>query len=165
MRAITVLVASLFLAACLLPDETADRDFAVYLLMDSTTTASEAYSETIESLVLANSPFVTVHDLDSYVWSTHAFALRENARNTFETFRLTRWITSGVPFVVAVGQERIYVGTFWWALSSSMPPPCAVIDATGPLPHRIELANGASDKRGDSRIYVSLKTAGVLREH
>ncbi len=70
--------------------------------------------------------------------------------------------TSGVPFVVTVGNARIYLGTFWWAYSSSMPPACAVIEAIAPLPYKIQLANGAIDKRSDLRIYYSLKRSGVL---
>jgi hypothetical protein len=165
MKCISAVLVSLLFHACVFPtSEDVGGGFALYLLRDSTIVAQNAFSQTIESLALADSALFTVRDLRSYVWSTHAFSLTGSARDTFEQFLLSHGKTSGVPFVVTVGQDRIYLGTFWWAYSSSMPPPCAVIDASGPLPHRIGLANGAIDKRSDPRIYISLKAASVLQE-
>jgi hypothetical protein len=167
MKYMILISTSLLLLACnqsTSNDEAPEGAFAIYLLQDSTITAGGAFSQPIESLALAASAFLTVNDLKSYVWSTHAFELTEETRITYEQFLLLHGRTSGVPFVVTVGNDRIYLGTFWWAHSSSMPPACAVIEAIAPLPYRIQLANGAIDKRSDSRIYDSLKTSGVLVE-
>jgi hypothetical protein len=165
MKSISVVLVSLLFCACDFPTSgDVGGGFALYLLRDPTITAQSALSQPIESLPLADSALFTARDLTSYVWATHTFSLSGNARDTFEHFLILHAKRSNVPFVVSVGRDRIYLGTFWWAYSSSMPPPCALIYASGPYPHRIGLANGAIDKRTDPRIYVSLKAAGVLQE-
>jgi hypothetical protein len=70
---------------------------------------------------------------------------------------------TGIPFVVIVGNERIYFGTFWSSYSSIVLPQCAFIDVSFNT-CRIQLAKGAIDKRSDTRIYKSLKQSGVLIE-
>jgi hypothetical protein len=146
-------------------DESTEKLFSIYTLKDSTITPSAAFSTPIESLILADAPFVTANDLKSYTWSKHTFELKPDMEAKWEHYGRYSGSTKGVPFVVAVGKEKIYLGTFWWAYSSSMPPSTAVIDALFPSPNRrIYLANGASDKRSDSRIYNSLKQSGVLVE-
>ena len=139
-------------------------DFAIYLLQDSTITAENAFSQPIDSLPLATTAFLTVNGLESYIWDSHSFELTNQMRTIYENFIILHGTTSGCPFVVTVGNERIYLGTFWWAYSSSMPPACAVIYTSGPLPYNIKLASGAVDKRSDPRIYYSLKKSSVLIE-
>ena len=145
-------------------NQTSEGEFAIYLLKDSTLTAADAFSQPIDNLTLATSPFFTVNELKFYIWASHSFDLTNQMREIYEQFLLSHGKTSGVPFVLTVGNDRIYLGTFWWAYSSSMPPPCAVIEAIAPLPYKIQLANGAIEKRNDQRIYYSLKESGVLVE-
>jgi hypothetical protein len=164
MKNVFLIPISLVLLSCSHSTSVTDGTFAIYLLQDSTVTARDAFSQPIESLTLTPSPFLSIYDLKSYFWSTHALELKDQPRAMFEQFQLSHGSTRGVPFVVTVGPTRIYLGTFWWAYSSSMPPACAVIEVIAPLPYRIQLANGAADKRGDWRIYVSLKASGVLVE-
>jgi hypothetical protein len=167
MKSLFIVSISLFLFSCnhsTSDDKLAEGTFGIYLLQDSTITAGNAFSQSIDSLKLAPSAFLTVNDLKSYIWSTHAFELTDQAQTTFEQFRLAHGKTTGVPFVITVGNDRIYLGTFWWAYSSSMPPACAVIEVIAQPPYKIQLANGAIDKRSDSRIYNSLKKSGVLVE-
>ena len=141
-----------------------EGDFSIYLLQDSTITAENAFSQPIESLPLESTAFLTVDGLESYIWTSHSFELTNQTRIIYEQFLISHGTTSGIPFIVTIGENRIYLGTFWWAYSSSMPPACAVIDAIGPLPYKIKVASGAVDKRSDPRIYSSLKNSGVLVE-
>jgi hypothetical protein len=167
MKSLFFISISLFLFSCshsTSDDTLAGGTFTISLLQDSTITAGSAFSQPIESLKLSTSAFLTVHDLKTYIWSTHAFDLTDQARPMFEQFKLSHGKTTGVPFVVSVGYDRIYLGTFWWAYSSSMPPACAVIEVIAQVPYKIQLANNAIDKRSDSRIYNSLKKSGVLIE-
>lgn len=138
--------------------------FAIYLLRDSTISAGDAFARAIDSLELAPTAFLTANDLRSYTWATHAFEMTDQAQARFEQYLQSHGTTWGLPFVTTVGTEKIYLGTFWWAYSSSMPPACAVIEALSPLPYTIRLTNGAVDKRNDQRIYASLKRSGVLIE-
>lgn len=144
--------------------ETAEERFAIYLLKDSTITARTAMEQSLESFVLADKPFLTSSDLQSYFWPSHSFVLTSEMNATWENFQRHGGNVSGRPFVVTAGEERIYGGTFWWAYSSSMPPACAVIETISPAPYKIELAIGAKDQRSDSRIYNALKKSGVIVE-
>ena len=143
-------------------DDTSQGDFAIFLLSDSTIAAAEAFSQPIDNLLLADSAIITVDDMQSYIWSTHTFSLTDEKDSAFEEYYMSHGSTHGVPFVVTVGDERIYFGTFWWAYSSSLPPACAVIDLITPRPYQIRLATDAVDRRNDMRIYESLKNSNVL---
>jgi len=164
MKKIFCVFLSYFLLTCGQPTSngTSEGIFAIYLLEDSTLSASDVYSLSIESLILSEKAFFSANELISYSWPSHSFELNDQKRAEYENFALNSGSTSGIPFIVTVGEERIYFGTFWWAYSSSLPPACAVIDAIGPLPYRIQLVTGAIDERNDLRIYNSLKSSGVL---
>ena len=158
---------SLFLFSCnhATSDDTSKAGiFALYLLQDSTLSPQNACTQPIENLALQSSAFLNVNNLKSYVWTTHAFELTDQARSRYDQYLSSHRTVRGVPFVVTVGNDRIYLGTFWWAYSSMMPPACAVIEVMALLPFTIQLAQGAVDKRSDPRIYSSLKKSGILAE-
>jgi len=83
--------------------------------------------------------------------------------SVMEYFTRNAGRTSGIPFVVTVGFDRIYLGTFWWAYSSSLPA-CPFMETISPKPRRISLPSlgQVTDPRGDVRIYMALQKAGVL---
>ena len=166
MKILIIFCLSSLILSCNQPtsNDASEGSFAIYLLQDSTITAMEAYSKPIDNLLLASSAFIAVNGLKSYIWNSHSFELTDQMRTIYDEYLLLHGNTRGVPFVVTVGKERIYLGTFWWAYSSSLPPACAVIDVIAPLPSKIRLANNAIDKRNDLRIYNSLKKSGVLVE-
>jgi hypothetical protein len=140
-------------------------DFAIYLLKDSKLTAAQVWSEPLESCVLAGSPFIESRDLKSYSWQTHEFSVWAAVDSQLVAFRRTLGPTGGIPFVVVVGTEKIYLGAFWYGYSSMI---CQVpfIDVIG-NPHRINKCESvlvSEDKRIDPRIYQALKAAGILVE-
>ena len=140
-------------------------DFAIYLLKDSKLTAAQVWSEPLESLVLSDSPFLATGDLTSYNWQTHEFSVSAQADSQLATFRRTLGPTVGIPFIVVVRTERIYLGAFWYAYSSQIPqvPYIDVILNS----HRIKKCESVlvlEDKRIDPRIYQALKAARVLIE-
>jgi hypothetical protein len=140
-------------------------DFAIYLLKDSKFTAAQTWTQSLESLALADSPFLATGDLTSYNWQTHEFSVSARVDSQLATFRRTLGPTGGIPFVVVVGTERIYLGAFWYAYSSQIPQ-VPFIDAIGNA-HRINKCESllvSEDKRIDPRIYHALKAAGVLIE-
>ena len=145
-------------------EATIEERFAIYLLADSTITAGTAMEQSIESLIIADKPFMTSSDLKSYFWSSHSFELTSEMNSRWENFQKHGGKVSGMPFVITASGERIYSGTFWWAYSSQMPPACAVIEILQLTSYKIELMNGAKDKRSDPRIYNALKKSGVLVE-
>jgi hypothetical protein len=166
---LTHFVISLWLIALMGCDSGTDSreqaDFAIYLLKDSKLTAAQVWSQPLESLVLADSPFLATGDLKSYNWQTHEFSVSAPVDFQLAALRRTLGPTGGIPFVVVVGTERIYLGAFWYAYSS-MISQVPFIDAIG-NPHRINKCESvlvSEDKRIDPRIYHALKAAGILIE-
>jgi hypothetical protein len=138
-------------------------EFAIYQLNDSHLTASQVWNEPLDSLVLAASPFLSMKDLRSYNWQTHEFAVTASVDSQLALLRRTLGPTGGIPFVVVVGNDRIYLGAFWYP-HSSLTPQVPFIDAVLE-PHHINKGVLVSDdKRTDARIYRALKAAGVLIE-
>ena len=166
MKKLIILCLPFLLLSCkqIAPTQTAENTFAIYTLKDSTMYTSLALQHPIDSLVLDDTPFLTSSYLKSYTWSTHTFELTSEMNSKWGQMQKLRGKSSGVPFIVTVGKEKIYIGTFWWAYSSMMPSGCAVIQVISIYPYKIDLSIGATDKRSDPRIYNSLKEAGVLLE-
>ena len=141
------------------------RELAIHTLQDTSLPASAVWSLPLDSLKLSSKPFLTLKDLTSYRWSTHEFTVTAGVDSQFSALRSTRGHTGGIPFVVVVDGEKVYLGAFWYAYSSLMPQ-VPYIDVILE-PHRIGSAAGAQpavDKRSDPRIYQVLKSAGVLIE-
>jgi hypothetical protein len=143
----------------------ASNQFAIYLLKDSSITAISAWSMPQDSLVLAASPFITQNDLKLYIWSSHTFFAQPALDSLFVRLSRQGGKSSGVPFFVTVGSERIYPGAFWWYYSSSLPK-ATCIYATSMSPHRIQHDSLLifPDLKSDRRIHDALKSAGILIE-
>lgn len=156
----------LVLLSCSSPTDNNTKDsFAIYLLQDSSLSAWDTESTPVTDLVLAPEAFITKDDFKSYIWSTHTFELINEKNLAFKEFILSKGNVRGVPFVVLVGNERIYFGTFWWPYSSVVPPNCVrIMTLITETTYTISLADGATDKRSDPKIYDALKRAGVLVE-
>ncbi|MGA2622650.1 MAG: hypothetical protein ABSF91_02250 [Bacteroidota bacterium] len=139
--------------------------FAIYLLSDTTITGYAAWNMSQDSLVLASEPLVRQDDIKSYWWSTHSFTLQPTLDSVFKRMSTLRGKSFGVPFVVTVDNERIYLGAFWWAYSSSIPQ-VAYIDVILPSPYQIQRESTCPqpDFRNDRRIHDALKAAGILVE-
>jgi TPR repeat protein len=142
--------------------------FAIYLLKDQSLGLSDARARALPDLILADEPFMTAADIVSYAWSDHTFEVTPAMQARMEALGRMPYMSSGLPFVVAVGPSRRYLGAFWWAYSSLMPTvPCIyVMPATAPL--TLQRALGAVpgdsfDEREDALVRESLRAAGVLR--
>ena len=139
---------------------------SLYLLNDTSITASAVWVKPLDSLVLASKPFVTQNDISSYVWSTHTFAVQPLLDIFIDQLISSAERPGGVPFVVTVDGESIYLGAFWWG-TSPIEPQGAYIDVTLASPYRIQFDSTALqpvDLRGDMRIHDALKEAGILVE-
>ena len=145
-------------------DSASTSDFAIYRLKDSKLAASQVWAQPIDELVLADVPLVALRDLKSYSWQTHEFRVTAEVDSQFVMLKRTIGPVGGIPFVVTVGNERIYLGAFWYAYSS-LAPQVPYIEVTF-NEHRIcrGWIDQGDDKRNDRRIYDALKRAGVLTE-
>lgn len=149
--------------------EDAKDRFAVYLLNDSSLKATDAAKAEINSLPLSSTPLFTSENLQFYKWSDHSFRVDSITAKKLGSLAKERPTVFGIPFVVTVDKERIYLGAFWF-LYSSLGPPCPAIDITFTI-SKVQLdynigrefpMPNSNDKRNDERIYSALKSAGVL---
>jgi hypothetical protein len=132
--------------------------------------AQEVSALGLEELEVGDAPFLSIDDIVTYDWGTHEIEL--TAAGYERVAHLDVPVTTGVPFVVRVGAERIYSGAFWVGYSS-MSFNGIVIDklpATNNQPLRIQLGYPESselfvgeDARSDSRIRHALEDAGTLK--
>ncbi len=139
-----------------------------YLLKDTQITANQIYNSNIYDLKLSEKPFLTHKDLAYYKWSEHSFEIDSSKAKIIQKICGNNTSVFGIPFVVTVDQERIYLGAFWFLLSS-IAPEVPYIDA----PVNIEnnsyimvinksLDSTKTDARNDQRIYNTLKKYGLL---
>ncbi len=145
-------------------DQPPTESWGIYRLRDGSITAYDALPEPLDTLVLADEPFMTVTDISAYHWSSHTFVPSPRIENQLTALRDSHGSLSGIPFVVTVGNDRIYVGAFWYAYSS-LAPAFPHIDLIS-NPHQIQASwmPGDTDVRYDVRIHDALKLAGVLIE-
>ena len=165
---VVIFISTLFLYSC--KDSATDTNqqvngFAIYKLADTTLRTSRILDVPLDSLVLASSPFLTIKDIKAYYWSTHLFVTNSQIDSEFSRMKYWGGQSSGMPFVVVVNQSRIYLGTFWWPYSSSMPQvPFIMVDAPPPYWIKGDYIGTTPDKRNDPRIYEALLSTGVLQE-
>ena len=75
----------------------------------------------INKLVLEETPIITLDDIQRYYWEDQAFVMEKDLlRERLDEQTGKIYATRGFPYVVVVNGERIYMGKFWSALSSSM---------------------------------------------
>ena len=166
---LTCIVLCLFLATQIGCDSGTDPgerlEFAIYRLKDSQLTAAQVWSQPLDGLTLADTPFIGAGELTSYIWQSHEFTVTGSVDSQLATLQRTLGPTGGIPFVAVVGTEKIYLGAFWYGHSSLMPQ-VPFIDAIG-NPHRINKCSSVlvtEDRRIDPRIHRALGDAGILIE-
>ena len=145
-------------------DQPPTESWGIYRLRDDSITAYDASRQPLGTLVLADEPFMTVTDISVYHWSSHTFVPSPRIENQLTAMRDSHGSVYGIPFVVKVGNDRIYMGAFWYAYSS-LAPTFPHIDLIS-NPHQIQPSwmLGDTDVRYDMRIHNALKLAGVLIE-
>jgi phosphate transport system substrate-binding protein len=147
------------------PDET----FAIYLV-DRETSAAQLSKIALQNLELEETPILSADDVVAYVWESHEVELTPSAYDRLFEFS-DSMSTSGRPFVVCVGSQRVYAGAFWMPFSSQSFDGAAVV--LGPSDARtIRIQPGYPespdlflwlDPRSNPRILRSLGEAGKLK--
>ena len=142
-----------------------DSGFAFYLLRDSTIATFQILNVCVDSLALAREPLFTGHDIKTYSWSTHTFVLKSKVDSLFKAICIVRRRSRDVPFVVTVGDTRIYLWEFNSPFSSLSPQgPYIAIGSRSPYRLEYSLQSRQPDRRSDKRIRDALHAAGVLIE-
>jgi hypothetical protein len=144
---------------------TSSPKFAIYKLADTTLTEAAAQNQSLDSLRLSPSPFLTGNDIVAYYWLTHSFSARASVDSAFSQMRYLLGKSGDIPFVVVASNRRIYLGSFWWGYSSSLPQGAYIlIGSSSPYTISREPLALLPDMRGDQAIHDALKSAGVLVE-
>ena len=123
--------------------------FAFYRLQDPNIAASQILDMPLADLSLAHEPFLTQRDIKSYRWQTHEFEVVPAAESVLVSFKKRLGPVGGIPFVVTVGTDRIYLGAIWYPYSS-LAPHVPYIDVVldshkGNLNHDIHLQHSPDD--------------------
>jgi hypothetical protein len=145
-------------------------EFGIYLLADDRPATALAEEE-LQTVALQERLLIGASDIVSYDRDSHAMQLTEAAfRRVQELFPLPVRV-DGIPFVVRVGDERIYAGAFWTPLSSLSYDGVVILQPMGEPDRAVGLALGypspeafsGDDPRADPRIIEALERAGKVR--
>ncbi len=177
-RLVLWLAIALAMLSCVRAVEEGTGRFAIYLVADSTLTLAEADTMGLDALPLEEIPFLTENDITAYSWSNHVVSVTPEVTSRLVEMGI-KYIrprgpeappmrTGDLLFVVTVGKERVYLGTFWPMVRSVMPgvPHVMIPVAPSTDSFRIGLPGipGIEDHRPDERIRQSLINAGLLRD-
>ena len=168
-------VVSWFLVGCHLPFNpphaptaaAPSGEFAIYLLADGRS-PQQLVGADLRSLPLQPQPALSEDDLIAYHWDPHDLELTPAAYARLQHLQVP---VSGLPFVVAVGQGRIYSGAFWTPLSSLSYDGIVIETPLAAPEHSLRIQLGypespelfrGTDRRADPRIHDALERAGKL---
>lgn len=106
----------------------------------------------IDSLKLKETPILTLKDIQKYYWEEQTFIMKKDLlaeRLNVQPGELSVPV-NGLPYVVVVNGERIYLGKFWTLLSSLLAPfePLIYIEGT------VGKDYGQYDLQSDQQLYA-----------
>lgn len=143
--------------------------YGLWLLEDEGVTATQAATLPLASLALRFQPLLELASVAYYSESSHRLGLDAWYSGEYMANSLPALGTDGVPFVVTVDGERIYLGAFFTSLSSDgFDGPVIVVEDVEQTSFVIEPSypgNGPvpePDPRADPRLMELFSSAGKL---
>lgn len=150
--------------------------FEIYLVSGEFPSAEDI---DIDKLTLEKTPVLTLNDIRKYYWDEQAFVTKQDFLTEQIMAQTNQSVpVGGLPYVVVVNGERIYIGKFWTAISSVSPysPSILVNWATGADFEKYDLQPdqhlyaiywnnddpGAKEIVFDERIYKALEQSNLL---
>ena len=164
-----VLLLGLALTSCQSRD---DPGFGVYLLAQDVPTADLAQMD-IRQLRLQDQPLFSSDDIVSYDAESHTIELTQAAYTRLQRVFPMPVRVAGIPFVVCVGEERIYTGALWTPVSSLSYEGVIIMQPLNTSSTRIQINLGypapemftGDDPRADPRILKALEQDNKLKEN
>jgi hypothetical protein len=143
-----------------------EPEFAVYLPAQKLS-PQQLSGVGLADLELEDTPILSVDDIVAYSRETHEIELTASAYERIEQLEVP---VDGIPFVVCVGRDPIYMGAFW-PLYSSLIFDGVVIQMPLMDEPVIQITLGypsssfftGEDPRSDPRILQALAQAGRLK--
>jgi hypothetical protein len=144
-----------------------NEKFAIYLLAQDIS-ATKLSQDGINQLTLNSDPFISSDDIISYDTTNHVMELTQTAYTRVQQMPVK---VDGIPFVVCVGTERIYMGAFWTPISSLSYDGVVIMRPVEAKPTTLQIALGypapdfftGNDPRADSRIINALEQDKKLK--
>ena len=155
------------LSGCQSVDE---NTFAIYLLSQDVPTAKLSQTD-INELRLEDKPIISSDDIVSYDKTSHTLELTRAASRRLQQSFPTPVKVNGIPFVVCVGDERIYTGAFWTLLSSLSYNGVVILQPLNSTATTIQITLGypgsdaftGIDPRADPRIMKALEQSKKVK--
>jgi hypothetical protein len=167
-RVIAVFILLAFLAGCTDPVEPVEQaaEFGIFLLSNDTLNTNDVKHISLDELMLKENPLINIDDVVLYHWSDHTIDLTDDGFAKFKSVEGMVRSTYGLPFVVVVHGEKVYLGTIYPYYSSYIHPDLPYIGVSPFLSLTIERAadNRVADVRSDERVYNALRRRGKLIE-
>jgi hypothetical protein len=147
-----------------------ENHFAIYLLAQDLP-ATKLSQMDINQLTLEDKPIISSDDIVSYDQSSHTIELTQGAIDRIRQIFPMPVEVTGIPFVVCVGNERIYSGAFWTPLSSLSYDGVIIMQPFEPTTRTVQIALGypvpdvftGTDPRADPRIRKALEQNQKLK--
>jgi hypothetical protein len=145
-----------------------DNGFAIYLLVQNVP-ANELSQTDINRLTLETKPIISNDDIVSYDKTNHTIELTQEAYTRVQ--QIFPIPMNGIPFVVCVGNVRIYTGAFWAPISSISYDGVVIMQPYNVNGTTIQISLGypgpefftGTDPRSDSRIMKALEEDEKLK--
>jgi hypothetical protein len=144
--------------------------FAIYLLTQDISATKLSQSD-IGQLILQREPILSSDDILSYDKTNHSLELTQAAYTRIQQIFPMPVKVDGIPFVVCVGKERIYLGAFWTPVSSLSYDGVVILQPFEAKPTTIQIVLGypvsdvftGNDPRADSRIMKAFEQEKKLK--
>lgn len=142
--------------------------FAIYLL-STNIPATELSHFDINRLALETNPVISNEEIVSYEISTHTMELTQAGFTRIQQgFPIPM---NGLPFVVCVGDDRIYTGAFWASISSISYDGVVIMQSYDSKDTSIQITFRypgpeffrGYDPRADSRILKALEEGNKIK--
>jgi hypothetical protein len=145
-------------------------DFAIYLLAQDVPVRKLSQTD-ISQLVLETEPILSGVDIVSYDKTSHSIELTRSAFTRIQQIFPIPVDLDGIPFVVCVGNERIYTGAYWTPRSAINYDGVVILQPFDADQTIIQIALGypvsevftGTDPRADPRIMKTLERDKVLK--
>ena len=139
--------------------------FGIYLLKDTLLITSDAKIIPLDILQVQDSPIININDIEEYEWTEQVITLTPEAFIKFGGVQQGKIkSTLGLPFIVMVDGEKIYLGNIYPMQSSYIHTDLPFISVSPFTEMRIARApdNNIEDKRINEIIYSVLKRNNKL---
>lgn len=144
--------------------------FAIYLLAQDIPAPKLSQGD-LDQLNLKSEPLIASDDIISYDANNHVMELTQAAYTRLQQIFPLPVKVDGIPFVVCVGKEPIYIGAFWTPVSSLSYDGVVIMQPFEAKATTVQIALGypvsdvftGNDPRADSRIMKALEQDKKLK--